>query len=224
MPFINLLKRNLLRLVLVAAWILLVLYPNPGNLIASVYRLKNPPVMPFQVIDIALELEGVAPHEIEQFVFNRVPYQFDWEVYDMPWYFPTLDEILQKNSGDCKSRYLLFASLLEELDIPYQKNISLTHIWVGYEGKKESNLENYNESFIVVDQSGQARLSLPRPDLRRSGQSFYRGFWEVMPADRKLLLTSGLPLFFVIFTLQPAFSKPFPGPLDNFYSRQKDKD
>jgi len=209
MPVINLLKRHLTKFLLLAAWILFVFYPNPWNLVASVYRLKNPPVIPFQVAHIAMELEGTTPNEIEVFVYNRVPYQFDWEVYNMPWYFPTLDEILQNESGDCKSRYLLFASLMEELNIPYQKNISLTHIWVGYEGKKESNLENVRESFITVDQYGQVRLSLPRPDIKRSGQSFYRGFWEVMPLDKKILLLTGFPITFGLPSLQALRLKDF---------------
>ncbi len=214
MAVISIIKKNFLKLTLLVLWTLLVLYPNPVNFFASIYRLKNPPVMPLQVTDIAMQLEGNAPFEIEQFVYRSIPYRFDWEVYNMPWYFPTLDEILQNGRGDCKSRYLLFASLMEELEIPYQKNISLTHIWVGYEGKKESNLENPNESFIIIDQSGRVRFSLPRPDIRRSRESFYRGFWEVMPAERKLLLLSGFPLIFAMFSLQPLLNQSFfAGPL-----------
>ena len=196
-------KKNLLLLLIAAAWTLLVLYPNPMHLFSSIYRLKNPPVMPLQVSDLALELEGAAPYEIEQFVYKRIPYQFDWEVHNMPWYFPTLEEALLKESGDCKARYLLLASLLEGLEIPYQKNISLTHIWVGYEGKADSRLENSNESIIVVDEYGRYRITLPRPDMERASQNFVRGFWEVMPADRKVMLLGGYPIIFGIFALQP---------------------
>ncbi len=194
-------RKHFLKLIIIGAWVLLVLYPNPVNLFASLYRLKNPPVMPLQVTGMALELENIAPHEIEQFVYKRIPYQFDWEVYNMPWYFPTLEEALQNGSGDCKARFLLFASLMEEMGLPYQKNISLTHIWVGYENKAESNLENLNEALVVVDQDGIARFSLPRPDLQRSSRSFYRGFWEVMPEGRKTLLLSGFPLLLGMFSL-----------------------
>lgn len=196
-------KKYLLLLLVAAAWTMLVLYPNPIHLFSSIYRLKNPPVTPLLVSDLALEFEGAAPHEIEQFVYKRIPYQFDWEVYNMPWYFPTLEETLQRESGDCKARYLLFASLLEGLEIPYQKNISLTHIWVGYEGKMESRLENSNESMIVVDEYGRLIITLPRPDMERASQNFVRGFWEVMPADRKVMLLGGYPIIFGIFALQP---------------------
>jgi len=194
-------KILLLKAVLLLAWIILVLYPNPGNLVASISRLKNPPVMPMQVSEIARELEGSPPAEIEQYVYSRIPYSYDWEVYNMPWYFPTLEEALLKGSGDCKARFLLFASLLENKDIPYQKNMSLSHIWVNYEGKPETGVENMDESVMVVDDAGNVRLSVPRPDLERAFQNFYKGFWEVMPLKKKILLASGFPIVLGMPTL-----------------------
>ncbi len=190
---------------MLALWFLLVLYPNPARLVASIYRLKKPPVMPARVSEIAGQLEYNSPSEIQYFVYSQLPYHYDWEVYNMPWYFPTLDEAIQNGKGDCKARFLLFASLMEELDIPYYKNISLTHIWVGYEGKQENTLENPNESMIVIDENGQARLTLPRPDLRRSGQTFRQGFWDVMPANKKLQLFAGFPFIFGSLSLGKLF-------------------
>lgn len=208
-------KVLLFKAVLLLAWMILVLYPNPGNLVASIYRLKNPPVMPMQVSEIARELEGSSPAEIEQYVYYRIPYSYDWEVYNMPWYFPTLEEALLRGSGDCKARFLLFASLLENKDIPYQKSMSLTHIWVNYEGKPETGAENMDESVLVVDDSGNVRLSVPRPDMERAFQSFQNGFWEVMPMDKKILLFSGFPIIFGMPTLacKIFLNKPLLSPL-----------
>jgi len=165
----------LIKILFLALWILLVLYPNPRHLADSLHRLNNPPVMPLAVSDLAGNLKDYTPCEIKEFVYSEIPYRFDWEVYNMPWYFPTLEEALQNGSGDCKARYLLFASLLEELQIPYYKSISLTHIWVGYEGKPENDLENLEASLIIVNQEGETRLSLPRADLKRSWRTFYQG-------------------------------------------------
>ncbi len=198
-------KRLAIKVILLMAWILLVFYPNPVDLFTSIYRLNNPPVKPSIVEDLALELKGSFPVEIEYFVRSHLPYSYDWEVYNMPWYFPTLEEALQRGAGDCKARYLLFASLLEYKEIPYQKNISLTHIWVHYDGKKETGLENASESVLVVDDSGNVRLSLPRPDFSRASQSFLNGFWHVMPAEKKFLLFSGFPLIFGLPYLVPYF-------------------
>lgn len=195
--------RFIIRWLLPPLWILFVLYPNPLNLAFSLQRLNNPPVMAPVVAGMAGQLEDNSPAEIEQFVYNFIPYHFDWQVYSMPWYFPTLEEALQNQAGDCKARYLLFASLLEELSIPYDKKISLTHIWVDYEGKIETALENEGEVFVVVDESGRTRFSLPRPDLKRSWRGFYQAFWESMPSTRKILLLSGFPFLFGLSALIP---------------------
>ncbi len=197
-------KKHLLKIILMLVWFLFVLYPNPYHLATSFYRLKNPPVMPLQVTELALDLEGSSTLEIEQFVYAQLPYSYDWEIYNMPWYFPSLDQAMQNGSGDCKARFLLFASLLDQLNIPYQKNISLTHIWADYEGKPLNALENREETMFVTDENGSLSISLPNPDLKRASRSFYRGFWEVMPTGRKYILFSGFPVIYGLFYLPRA--------------------
>jgi len=194
-------NKTLIMIILLVGWCVYVMYPNPYHLAASIYRLKNPPVMPGMVSEYARELENKTPMEIEQFVYNKIPYSYDWEAYSMPWYFPALNEALARGTGDCKARYLLFASLMEELDIPYRKNVSLTHIWAEYEGKPQTALENTDESMLVIDEEGSLSFSLPRPDLSRVRRSFVQAFWEVMPVGRKYLLFTGFPLIVGFFYL-----------------------
>jgi len=184
-----------------AGWFLFVMYPNPYYLAASIYRLKNPPVTPVMVSQYTRELENKTPIEIEQFVYAKLPYSYDWQVYNMPWYFPTLNEALEKGTGDCKARYLLFASLMEGLDIPYRKNVSLTHLWIDYDGKPQTALENDGESMVVIDEYGNRTVAMPAPDLSRAWRSFKQGFWEVMPAERKYLLFAGFPVIYSLFYL-----------------------
>lgn len=179
-------------ILLLFVWILLVLYPNPYRLAASFYRLVHPPLDPLGVEELARELEGAGPEEIQDFVYRLVPYRYDWQVYGMPWYFPTLQESLAHDSGDCKARFIIFASLLDALDIPYELRVSLTHIWVHFEGKEETALENEAETLLVVDESGEPSFRLPRADLERAWRSFRRGFWETMPPLRKTLLLGGI--------------------------------
>lgn len=201
-------KQNIfLMIILLSVWCLLVLYPNPAQLLVSMYRLKNPPVMPIAVTETARELDDRTPCEIREYVHQNLPYAFDWEVHNMPWYFPTLEEALQKGVGDCKARFLLFASLLEELEIPYEQKYSLTHIWVSYEDKPETALENQNELLIVIDESGRARFNIPRTDLKRAWRSFYRGFWAVMPGDKKLLLLAGMPIISGLFCFKSSLER-----------------
>jgi len=188
----------------------LVLYPQPGLFAVSLYRLHKPPLEPALVSDLASELWGAAPDEIQETVYIWLPYSYDWQTYNMPWYFPTLEEALETGRGDCKARYLLFASLLEELEIPYQKNLSLSHIWVSYEGKIDNRIENEGESFVTFDETGRASFSFPRTSLSRFVDTFKHSFWEIMPPVKKILLALGFPVAFIL-TPQSMQNKKFIG-------------
>jgi len=198
-----------IRIALLGCWFFLVMYPVPWLLPVSLYRLYRPPLESLQVADMAESLQGSSPEEVEEFVYQTLPYRFDWEAHGMPWYFPTLDEALVKGYGDCKSRYLLFASLLENLGIPYEKHISPTHIWVSYEGKIDTTIENHQVSFYVTDETGAMEFQWPQIDAGRSWGSFVEGFWDVMPLSRKILLFSG---FLVIM-----FATSMPSPTTHHY-------
>ena len=182
------------KLVLLFCWVFLVLYPLPWLLAVSMYRLYRPPLDSVVVTEMAEQMQGKTAAEIEAFVYQALPYRFDWEVHGMPWYFPTLDEALKKGYGDCKARYLLFVSLLENMNIPYEQRISPTHIWVDYEGKNSTPVENAQVTLRKVDQHGVAKWQLPRIDLARSWNSFVQGFWEVMPLSRKITMVVGIPV------------------------------
>jgi len=100
--------RHLLRAlpVLVVLWVVLILYPNPLSLAVSVQRLADPRVDPAAVQTLAESLPSEAT-AIEKAVLDSVPYSYDWKVYAMPWYFPTVDEVLEKGRGDCKARAIV---------------------------------------------------------------------------------------------------------------------
>ncbi|MCZ2809650.1 MAG: hypothetical protein O2V44_09880 [Candidatus Bathyarchaeota archaeon] len=172
-------------------WIIFVLYPNPLNFIISVQRLRNfdadPGAVEFMLNDFPSD-----PVDIEKAVLARIPYRHDWEVYNMPWYCPTIDEVLERGTGDCKSRALVLASVLEAKNIPYQINLSPTHVWVNYESKQETSIENDQVEFYEYDpETGERRFQIPHIGLSRVMNSFWRSFWGPMPDSRKALLISG---------------------------------
>ena len=94
-------------------WILFVLYSNPLNLIISIQRVLN---------------FDADPAAIEKAVLAIIPYRYDWELYGMPWYCPTIEEVLARGKGDCKARALVLASVLEAKSIPYQVYSSPMHM------------------------------------------------------------------------------------------------
>lgn len=173
-------------------WVLFVLYPNPLNLVASLQRILNPDIDPVSVERLSRGLPS-DPVAIESTVLERIPYRYDWEVYGMPWYFPTVEEVLERGEGDCKARALVLASVFEAKNIPYRINWSPIHVWVDYDGKEETSIENPRVNFYQQDcETGQRSFQLPEIALRDVLDSLGQGFWIPMPGMRKALLVFGL--------------------------------
>jgi hypothetical protein len=173
-------------------WILFVLYPNPVDLIVSIHRVLNfgadPSAVEFMLNDLPSD-----PVAIEKAVLARIHYRYDWEVYDMPWYCPTVEQVLEKGEGDCNARALVLASILEADNISYQVQASPIHIWVDYAGKNETSMENAQVEYYQYDpQTGKTRFQIPHIAVSEVADSFWRSFWEPMPDGRKVLLIGGL--------------------------------
>ena len=173
-------------------WLLFVLYPNPLNLIISIQRVLNFNADTGAVESMLNDLPS-DPADIEKAVLARIPYRHDWEVYSMPWYCPTIEQVLERGDGDCKARALVLASVLEAKSIPYQVHSSPMHVWVEYEGKQETSIENAQVEFYQYDpETGERQFQIPHIGLSKVMDSFWRAFWDPMPDSRKALLISGL--------------------------------
>lgn len=186
-------------ILILVLWILFVLYPNPVNLAVSVARLITPAVDPSSVTPLLQELNTTEPVMIEREVLEKIPYRYDWEVYGMPWYFPTTAEVLKRGEGDCKARTLILASIFKAKDIPYRINCSPIHMWVDYQGKEPTSLENTEVRFYQQDPETGKRL-FQFPDIPFSDiiDSLQDSFWEPMPLARRLLLLLGLPVLIIV--------------------------
>ena len=172
-------------------WIIFVLYPNPLNFIISIHRLRNfdadPGAVEFMLNDFPSD-----PVAIEKAVLTKIPYHHDWTAYNMPWYCPTIEEVLDRETGDCKSRALVLASVLEAKNISYQINLSPTHVWVNYDGKQDTSIENDQVEFYQYDpETGERQFKIPHIGFSRVMNAFWQSFWDPMPESRKVLLISG---------------------------------
>jgi hypothetical protein len=173
-------------------WILLVLYPNPLNLIISIDRVLNFDANPGAVESMLKDLPADGA-DIERAVMASIPYRHDWEVYGMPWYCPTVEQVMEREEGDCKGRALVLASVLEAKNVTYQVHSSPMHIWVEYEGKNETSIENAQVEFYQYDpETGNRHFQVPHIRLSEVTDFFWDSFWRPMPEARKALLISGL--------------------------------
>jgi len=178
---------------LLLSWAFVALYPDPGVLIASFEHLRRPQPDVAAVEGLAAQLPD-DPREIEAEVLRRLPYATDWEVWGVPWRFPTAAEALASGRGDCEARAVVLMSVLAAKGIPYNLRNSIDHMWVDYPGKVPT--ANENDALVLADREG-GILSLRLPedfDLRREVESKVDLFWAPMPWARRLLLFLGLLL------------------------------
>ena len=178
-------------------WIGLLLYPDPRVLAVSIRRLLHPPVDQAAVRDLADTLPD-DPAAVEAFSQQYVPYRSAWTVYGVPWYFPTVAEVLKDKAGDCQAEAVLTASILSAKGLPYTFRYSFDHVWVDYPGKGVNALEDPATAFVSDEGKGWfASLPdrIPLRDIVRERVAFH---WNPMPPERKAGLFLGLVVALLI--------------------------
>jgi hypothetical protein len=174
-------------------WILFVLYPNPANLVVSIQRVLNFDADPDAVESMLNDFPPFDAADIEIAVLSKIPYRLDWELYGMPWYCPSIEQVLERGAGDCKARALVLASVLDARNITYQIHSSPIHIWVDYDNKQENAIENAQVEFYEYDhETGDRRFRIPDIGVGKLMDSWGQQFWAPMPDGRKILLIGGL--------------------------------
>ncbi len=178
---------------LAISWVVVVLYPHPGVLLASVRNLRAAHADPGAAGALAASLPD-DPREIERLILSEVvPYASDWEAGGVPWSFPTAGDALAARRGDCESRALVLASVLAAKGIPHELRMSFDHIWVDYPGKVPTASENARRAIAGTDGGGWSALRWPSDvDLGRELRAQRAIYWDPMPEERRLMLLAGL--------------------------------
>jgi hypothetical protein len=181
-------------------WSFSVLYPNPGKFFVTLSRLRNPPTtyLVEELRPLLQESFKKSPEEIEKIVKQKVPYTYDWDIYNLPLYFPTVKEVLENGAGDCKSQFLVTASIFEYYQIDYSMLFSPVHVWIGYEERPEKTNEK-KEVVLQEITKDEIKIRIPEEiDWRYSIETFHGAFWRAMPINKKIALYLGffISLFF----------------------------
>ncbi|MGZ4861819.1 MAG: hypothetical protein ACXV2E_03430 [Halobacteriota archaeon] len=131
---------------------------------------------------------------IERYVDSHIHYAYDFHVYGAVWYLPTPSDVLKAQQGDCKSKAILLASLLEAKQIPHAVKVSPVHFWVDYRGKLQTNFtEQYETTQVAFAENGQFKL--PGETNALLYLNAYKDLaWTSMPLLRKMALITGLVL------------------------------
>jgi hypothetical protein len=187
------LARRLLVLLFIGLWIGAVVYPDPRPLVTSLARLKSPPIDAAAATSVAATLPNNYK-VIEDFSLDYVQYLPAWTVYGLPWYFPTVQEVLRDHAGDCQARALLAASIYEAKGMPYTLRYSFDHVWVDYPGKQPPAMEDPATSF-VADKGGGWLAKLPtRIPLWSILKVRVAYHWSPMPWLQKITILLGVVL------------------------------
>jgi len=193
-------KFRLSGIIFLLSWVILVLYPNPSKLVTTVSRLYNPPMDYFveELKPILRESYNKTPQQIEEIVKREIPYSYDWDNYGLPLYFPTVEEVMKNKTGDCKSQFLITASVFDYYNIKYVMLVSPVHVWIDYKEKKDRRSEREEIATMAISEEG-INLRIPKEiDWEDSRRVLYEAFWKAMPIGKKIALYLGffLSLFF----------------------------
>jgi hypothetical protein len=72
-------------------------------------------------------------------------------------------------------------------------DLSPIHIWMDYQGKNETSIENAQVEFYQYDpETGNTKFQIPHISPSKVMDSFWQAFWDPMPDGRKALLIGGL--------------------------------
>lgn len=183
--------RHCLVVVLVAAWIGAVVYPDPRPFFNSVTRLRNPPIDAVAAAEVAATLPDDY-RAIEEYVAEYVPWESAWILYGLPWYFPTVSEVIVDRAGDCQAQTVLMASILEAKGMSYTLRYSFDHVWVDYPGKTATTLEDPATSFASSEGEGwltDLPEKFPLGTILKQRIAYH---WTPMPAGQKILILLGV--------------------------------
>lgn len=136
-----------IKLAIFAAVVFVVLFPYPGVFARHVKHLRHlgelvdpgdaalEPVA--RELDVFLASSKVKPGDtqallsaVQRFVYQRIPYAWDWDNWGVADYIPSVSEILGKGREDCDGRAVLATALLRSKGVPAELSADAKHMWV----------------------------------------------------------------------------------------------
>lgn len=203
------LVRAVLKLVMLVAVVVLVLYPKVwlvprwvGRLrdLNSVLQPEHPGLAPIETRAraklAARKGAGDVRSAVEEAVCEVIPYAFDWDTWGVMDYLPTVDEVLQLGREDCDGRAVVAASLLRRMGVNAWLVCDLKHVWVATaEGELMSPGEGAK---TIVGQPGGTQASFSYETVANLGRGLAFGI-AVFPLGRELIILATLCLV----SLQP---------------------
>lgn len=143
---------------------------------------------------------GEALTVVERVVSERIPYAWDWEVWGVAEYLPTVTEVFARGREDCDGRAVVAASLLRRLGYDAWVVSDLLHMWVATPYGETMSPTGGDKTLVATKAGTRARLSWGL--LENLARGFSYGV-AVFPALRELIILALL----VVLTVRPGVSR-----------------
>ena len=105
---------------------------------------------------------------VERFVYEHVPYEWDWNTWGLSDYLPTVTEAIEMGKEDCDGRAVVAASLLQNFGFKVQIVTDFAHVWVKTD-KGETMGPGRRKAVVATDRGLQiqwrALAELPRASI-----------------------------------------------------------
>jgi hypothetical protein len=123
--------------------VLVVCFPYPGRLVRHLQHCRDPnaliepdaPALQPLVEELRSRLsDDLKPRDalkrVERFVYEKIPYEWDWNTWGTADYLPTVTEVIEMGKEDCDGQAVLAASLLRCFGFNARLVNNFSHMWV----------------------------------------------------------------------------------------------
>ncbi len=126
---------------------------------------------------------------VQQAVCERIPYAWDWEVWGVCEYLPTVDEVFEQGREDCDGRAVVAASLLKRMGYDAWLVSDLLHVWVQTPEGETMSPTGGEKTFVGTDAGTRATISIRM--IGNLGRGLSYGI-AVFPLIRELIILATL--------------------------------
>ncbi|MBU0618174.1 MAG: hypothetical protein KKI02_10690, partial [Planctomycetes bacterium] len=138
---------------------------------------------------------------VQEAVCERIPYAWDWEVWGVCEYLPTVGEVFEQGREDCDGRAVVAASLLKRMGYDAWLVSDLLHVWVATPDGETMSPTGGEKTLVGTDAGTQATISARL--IQNLGRGLSYGV-AVFPLIRELIILATL----CVLTMQP-WSSPW---------------
>jgi len=137
------------------------------------------------------------PARVQDVVYERVPYAFDWDTWGVMDYLPTVAEVFEKGREDCDGRAVVAASLLRHLGHEAWLVSDIEHVWVVMREQTPTGPRDHElmtpgrggKTLVAGETGTQASLSLVM--LANVGRGLALGV-RIFPLGREIIILAML--------------------------------